>query len=322
MESPIFIFSLPRSGSTLLQRVLMSHPQVCSVAEPWLLLPQTYLLKNKGTLSDYSSLTANKALKDFIGNLPQKDKDYSDSLRQFILDLYSKQCKQGERYFLDKTPRYYLIVDEIVSLFPNAKFIFLFRNPLQAYASGINTWGKGRFKKYYSTRPDIILGTKLLSKGFFKHKDKSISINYEDFVSNTPKELEKISEYIEMNIDIDALAEFSKQDTKGSLGDPTGTKTYTQISSEGLEKWKTTFNSVVRKWHLRQLLNKIKEEDLNIQGYDKTQMVQEIKSLDNKKNYLLFKDLFDFARSSIVGRLKLHLFFNKEFSWIKNSYLS
>ena len=145
MQSPIFIFSLPRSGSTLLQRILMSHSQICSIAEPWILLPQFYMLKKNGTLSDYSSLTAYKAVTDFVENLPKKHKDYKNSLRDFVLDLYQKQCQNNERYFLDKTPRYYLIIDEIIDLFPDAKFIFLFRNPVHIYASSINTWGQWTF---------------------------------------------------------------------------------------------------------------------------------------------------------------------------------
>ena len=36
---PIFIFSAPRSGSTLLQRVLAAHTQVATASEPWILLP-------------------------------------------------------------------------------------------------------------------------------------------------------------------------------------------------------------------------------------------------------------------------------------------
>ena len=34
----VFLLSLPRSGSTLLQRLLAAHPQVHTVAEPWLML--------------------------------------------------------------------------------------------------------------------------------------------------------------------------------------------------------------------------------------------------------------------------------------------
>ena len=37
--TPVFIFSLPRSGSTLTQRVLTAHDGVASAAEPWVLLP-------------------------------------------------------------------------------------------------------------------------------------------------------------------------------------------------------------------------------------------------------------------------------------------
>ena len=51
MKSPIFIFSLPRAGSTLLQRVLMGHPEIASIAEPWLLLPLMYVQKEHGVLA-------------------------------------------------------------------------------------------------------------------------------------------------------------------------------------------------------------------------------------------------------------------------------
>ncbi|MFW6066259.1 MAG: sulfotransferase, partial [Planctomycetota bacterium] len=40
--SPLILFSLPRSGSTLLQRMLSLHGRIASTAEPWLLIPQLY----------------------------------------------------------------------------------------------------------------------------------------------------------------------------------------------------------------------------------------------------------------------------------------
>jgi len=44
----IFILSLPRSGSTLLQRILGGHSQVHTVAEPWLMLNPLYALRETG----------------------------------------------------------------------------------------------------------------------------------------------------------------------------------------------------------------------------------------------------------------------------------
>lgn len=322
MQAPIFVFSLPRSGSTLLQRVLMSHDDVCSVAEPWLLLPQVYVLKEKGTLSEYSSLTTHFAVKDFINNLPHKEQDYNASLKTFILDLYSKQCQNDERYFLDKTPRYYLIIDDIVKLFPEAKFIFLFRNPIHAYASVVTTWGNNRFNKLRSSYDDIVLGTKLLSEGYLKHKDKSIAVNYETFVTDFETELRKITDYLDLELNHSVLNNFNAQNTKGSLGDPTGVKKYTTISNKSIDAWKNVFNSSIRKKYAHWLLNEISDEDLKTQGYDKEYIKEEIKGLNSKKNGLILKDCVDYFNNFLTRKFKLNLILAKEFSWIKKKYLS
>ena len=256
MTRPIFIFSLPRAGSTLLQRILMTHEEICSVAEPWVLLPQFYALKSKGTISEYSSYTACTGITDFIENLPNKRKDYNESLRAFILELYNKQCRNNENYFLDKTPRYYLIIDDIVEVFPDAKFIFLFRNPVHVFSSLVNTWGNGRFNKLLSVYEDIYQGVSKLSLGYLKHKNKSIALKYEDIVKNPVKNIESLFEYLGLEFNRSILDQFALQDTKGSLGDPTGSVYYSQISSESLNKWEITFNSMIRKRFVSNLVNK------------------------------------------------------------------
>ena len=35
---PVFLFSLPRSGSTMLQRALGRHPNIATLSESWFLL--------------------------------------------------------------------------------------------------------------------------------------------------------------------------------------------------------------------------------------------------------------------------------------------
>ena len=47
----IFLISLPRSGSTLLQKMLTVSPEIYSVAEPWLMLPLAFMLKKEGDLN-------------------------------------------------------------------------------------------------------------------------------------------------------------------------------------------------------------------------------------------------------------------------------
>jgi len=300
----------------------MSHNDICSVAEPWLLLPQFYLLKEEGTLSEYSSRTAYEAGQDFINNLPNKKEDYDAALKSFILNLYTKQCRNNERYFLDKTPRYYLIIDDIISLFPEAKFVFLFRNPIHAYASAVTTWGNNRFNKVRSTYDDIVLGSKLLSEAYLKYKDKSIAINYEHFVVNFDVELKRVTDYLEIDLNDAILNNFQTQDTKGSLGDPTGVNKYAKISSTSIESWKSVFNSFLRKRYALRLLNKIDHTTLVVQGYDKTQITREIKALKSNYKHNFFRDGLDDFNNFLTRKFKLNLLFSKKFSWIKQKYIS
>ncbi len=269
MQAPIFIFSLPRSGSTLLQRVLMTHNEICSVAEPWILLPQIYALKKAGLLSEYSQLTASHGINDFANNLPNGVEDYNESLGKFITDLYEKQCVNNERYFLDKTPRYYLIINEIANLFPDAKFIFLFRNPVHIFASFISTWGDQRLNKIHRNHLDLSIGFERLSQGFSDYQHRSISLKYEDFVENPKDEIDKIAEYLELEFDHKLIEDFNNQNLNGELGDPTGQKQYSLISKDSLSKWETILNSNFRKKIARGILNKINENAYDIQRYDK-----------------------------------------------------
>ena len=53
-QNIVFIFSQPRSGTTLLQRMLTSHSDIVSVSETWLLLPQFLALKKRGLIAQYN----------------------------------------------------------------------------------------------------------------------------------------------------------------------------------------------------------------------------------------------------------------------------
>jgi len=173
MENVIFLFSLPRSGSTLLQRMLMTHPEIASVGESWLLLPFCYTLKKQGLLAEYRHATCHIAFEDFIKTLPDKEEDYYLALKTFAKTLYEKQCLNNEKYFLDKTPRYYFIIPEIVKIFPEAKFIF--------YETDLTYGHKA-----------IVNGYKLLKHKFF--------IRYEELVLEPEKSIKSIYKYLEKNI--------------------------------------------------------------------------------------------------------------------------
>lgn len=322
MKSPIFLFSLPRAGSTLLQRVLMTHSEIASVAEPWLMLPFCYAYKKEGVLTEYSHGTCSSAFEDFINNLPGKENDYYKALGNFAFSLYEKQCPNNEKYFLDKTPRYYNIIPEIAKIFPEAKFIFLFRNPVHVMSSMMQTWSDGTFKKLYAYERDLNYGPKALSDGYELLKDKSYAIRYEEYVTNPEKYTKQICDYLEIEFNYNMLNSFSSQDTKGRMGDPTGVKNYKSISADSLGKWKSTFDNTYRKKIIYNYVSSIDSNVLEIQGYKKHEILREIRSL-NVKNDIALKDRVDVLSSYLIRFLKPNIWFGKTTKkWAKKWYLS
>ena len=322
MKSPIFLFSLPRSGSTLLQRILMTHDEIASVAEPWLLLPLVYSYRKEGILSEYSHKTSHIALEDFISNLPNKEEDYFTALRTMTKELYEKACFNGERYFLDKTPRYYSIIPEIAKIYPNAKFIFLFRNPVHVMSSMIQTWCNGRFNQMYSFNRDLSYGLESLTTGYKILKDKAYTINYEDFVRNTEKYTIEICNYLNISFREKMINDFSNKKTNGRMGDPTGVREYQKVETTSLEKWKLTYKTNYRKNILKEYVKKIDEETLKTQGYSKNTILEEIDKLDTKFSVSI-QDRMDLFYSNLVQLLKPNIWLgaNSE-KWTKNRFLS
>ena len=322
MKSPIFIFSLPRSGSTLLQRVLMSHKDIASVAEPWLMLPLGYAFKKEGALTEYGHRTSYNAFADFIDNLPNKEDDYYNALGTFASTLYSKQCCNDELYFLDKTPRYYHIIPQIAKAFPDAKFIFLFRNPVHVMSSMIQTWGDGRLKKTFNYERDLNYGPKALSDGYQHLKHRAYALQYEEYVTNPKKQTREICKYLEIDFDEDMINSFTSQNTKGRMGDPTGVKEYKSVDTKSLQKWKKTFNTKYRKEYLKKYIEGIDENIFDIKGYDKKSILSDIESLDIEKS-IAIQDRLDLLYSDLIQFFKPNIWFgNTTKVWAKNRFLS
>ena len=82
--------------------------------------------------------------------------------------------------FWDKTPPYYLIADEIVSLFPDAKYVFLWRNPLSTLASVIG-WQPGGWDYRFGTG-HLLDSPRALHDLYESGRCDGYALGYEDFI--------------------------------------------------------------------------------------------------------------------------------------------
>lgn len=294
----IFLISLPRSGSTLLQRLLATSPDICTVSEPWLMLPLSSLVENKYTQASYNHGSAFNAVQDFIQSLQNKHKDFYKALENFILSLYSNASDEKEvMYFLDKTPRYYMILKFLADIFPSAKFIFLFRNPLEVMASILSSWTGNKFF-LYRFYIDLYFGPYALVEGYKSLKKNAIRTTYQNLLDNPDKELKKICSFLNIQHVSSMASDFINIKLNGRMGDKQGIYNYEGINTEPLEKWKEILNTSYRKIYAKRYIKYLGDDVLSYFGTDKTEMLKDIASIQNIRRGSL-NDFFYHSISTI-----------------------
>lgn len=265
---PIFLFGLPRSGTTLLQRIIGAHPQVATVAEPWILLPLVYITRPHGALAEYRHFLAATAAEDFIAELRGGRTEYDAALRDLVLRLYGAASAGKEaRYFLDKTPRYTLIADDICRMFPDAKMVVLWRNPLAILASIISTWEQGRWRPWRHN-VDLFAGLANLTATVSARPERFYVMNYEKLVSEPEPQIRRLFRYLDLDYQSSLLSEFVHVDWSGRMGDETGRAAYTSIETSSLDKWRDDLAGIVRRRWALHWLDWIGSERLALMGYE------------------------------------------------------
>jgi len=286
--TPIFILSLPRSGSTLLQRILASPLEIDTIAESWILLPYFMAMEERTTYAEYGQMTLHVAFKNLIDGLPDGLDDYYEAVQRSALILYERMATREARYFVDKTPRYHLISDHIFHTFPNAKFIFLWRNPLSVAASLFTmSSARGSWKDYHRYKVDLYKGFDRLFQSFAIHGECGLTLKYEDLVTYPEHTMKKLSNFLGVQFTQETLDAFFSHPLRGSLGDQKGTNLYEGISTQSVNKWKQTLSVPIRKrWAIR-YLNWIGEARLNQIGYDYETLLREVKTLQQDLRYTM-----------------------------------
>jgi len=122
-DEPIFVIGMPRSGTTLVERILSSHPEVYAAGE----------LQNFGVMLERlsgarSSVMLDPAMIDRTHHIPWKQ----------LGDLYLSSTRPATTLkprFIDKLPHNFLYAGFIANALPNARIICLRRNPLDTCLS-------------------------------------------------------------------------------------------------------------------------------------------------------------------------------------------
>ena len=282
------------------------------------MLPMVYMLREDGTVSEYANRSSHRAIQDFIEVLPQGTQDYQEALRQFVGGLYEKHCPNGERYFVDKTPRYYLIIKELAELFPEAKFVLLVRNPLQIIASIIKTFSGNNLRMMHFFQIDLRQGFSKIAEGIRWLGPRATVVRYEDIVEQQHETLDQLFSFLSLTWDPKMGERLDDRGLRGRLGDQVGTYQYQKVATDSQQKWKDTLRERARKTYVRRILDRLDADMLATYGYDKAELLDELSGLTTKTSWQSVKDLGHMVQSKAITKLYLNLFRERVKHWSDN----
>ncbi len=238
-DNLIFIISQPRSGSTMLQRVLSGHSDIQTTAETWMMLHPIYGMRTSGIETEYNATWSRQAMLEFLENYATSTDVLDDAIRAYANVLYGHVLsKNFKRLFLDKTPRYFFIIPELYRLFPKAKFIFLLRNPLAVLQSELTTYVKNDWKILGWFKPDLVEAPLLIQQGIeLLGKDGHV-VRYESFVEDPERQTADLCRYLGIDMQASMVDYSSTPAPKGGMNDPVGVHRHSRPKTDSSDNWK------------------------------------------------------------------------------------
>ncbi|MFZ1403387.1 MAG: sulfotransferase [Anaerolineae bacterium] len=280
-EGLIFIISQPRAGSTLLQRMLSGHPDIATAAEPWLLLHPLYGLRQHGIQAEYNSQWAFKAVRAFLAEHADGAETYRDGLRAFAATVYGAAlARQGKRIFLDKTPRYYFIIPELRTLFPQASVILLLRNPLAVLHSILTTWVKGDWPRLAQHAADLRVAPVRIADAIQTQGDAAIVVRYEDLATEPQACLAGLCERLGLAPHAEMLTYGQRAAPSGRLGDQSGIQQHDRPVPDHLTEWQALAGDAQTRHFARAYLDELGEATLDRLGYPQDELAAALTGRD------------------------------------------
>lgn len=282
----VFLISQPRSGSSLLQQLISTHPEVATAPEPWQMLSLFYTLKIHDNLDGYNPKFAAVNYGAFLESLPNGKKETMRHLLRLALENYN-QYRGDAHYFLDKTPRYYHILEELITHFPDAKFVILVRNPMAVFSSILSYNFKGDLPamlKRSDRLDDLFLAPKVISAFIEKHSNHCL-ISYESLVKNPVEIMSSVWSYLGLaDIKTDAY-ELGDRFKETTSVDTKNLHKHEKAVTDYIDSWKQAIDTSQKKRVAIEFLQQLKENQSNYH-YDIDSIISEVKKLGVKKRYL------------------------------------
>lgn len=219
-SDPIFIVGLPRSGSTLVEQILASHPAIEGADE----------------LADLPIMAA--GVRGYPTGLAEAPREACALLGDEYLRRTSAYRRLGRSRFIDKTPKNFLHIGFIQLILPKAKIVDVRRHPL---ACGLSI-----FKQHFGHGFSSAFALEHIGRYFadyaelMAHFDEVLPgrvhrVTYEHLVADLETEVRNLLSYLGLPYDPACLRFF---DNRRAVDTPSSEQVRQPIFTDGLDHWR------------------------------------------------------------------------------------
>jgi tetratricopeptide (TPR) repeat protein len=178
-ERPVFIVGMPRSGTTLLEQIVSSHPEVSAAGE----------------LGGWPAMTAGP----FQSAETTPTKEEVQAIANEFLTRLEKAAKPAP-YTTEKSPQNYMILGPILAAFPNAHILHCRRNAVDTCLSIYTT--------SFMSGPDFAHDRQALVTAYKEYarvmnhwnqvlpKGHLLNVQYEDLVNGREPQIRRILDFL------------------------------------------------------------------------------------------------------------------------------
>jgi len=230
-ENPIFLVGFPRSGTTLLDTILRSHPSI-------------EVIEEEPILGNFIS-SLNIMTSENFNNLKNIEENKLSEIRKIYFTNRDNHIekKDNQKIYIDKMPLNIIHAGEIVRIFPNAKFIISLRHPCDCVLScfmqsfALNN-AMANFLNLEDTANLYNHVMKLWTQYTSTFSIKFHTVKYEDIVLDFEKTIKNVLEFLEMPWSDNVFKFYETAEKRELISTPSYDQVNKPIYTKSIGRWK------------------------------------------------------------------------------------
>ena len=240
--APIFIVGMPRTGTTLVDRIVSCHPDVCSAGELQampLAVKQLAGTRSR-TIIDPDTIKASRAIDPL-------------ALGEAYLTEAQPHVPAGIARFIDKLPANFLYLGHIARALPRARIVCLRRSPMDTIWSNYKNLFASQ-SAYYAYSYDLMDTARYYARfarlmNFWAElmPDNLLQLSYEQLVADQEQQTRRLLDHCGLEWDPRCL---SFHENTAAVATPSAAQVRRPLNADGVGKWRTHAQPLehVRAW--------------------------------------------------------------------------